>query len=563
MSDPLRNVEAEQTLLGTILLRAEGLDCIEGIIQPDHFSEPLHGEIFRAATRAKAEGLTPSLMTVLQAMSSVEMPDNFEIRPYLARLASSAVPTSLAPEYAAMIVELWRRREIVRSLDVIRAAAAQGGVGPLSETAMALAREELGRLESRVSSAARGRENRLGRISIGEVSTRPIVVPDFVVDDWMMAREISFIAGESQSGKTFVTLHAAICVALGQDVLGKRTKPGLVIYQSGESGSGLLNQRIPGWIAHFGQDIDFSTVPLEILPESINLFRLDGNAEVFHSTIKKIVDEWSDRANPRLIIIDTWSSATAGANENSGQDVSGVIDHGKRLARSTGAHVCFLHHFPKGGTTMRGHGSLKGDVDTVAMVAAGANGVRTIRFDKVKDGAAGATLSFELKQVVIGQRPDDGRAITSCVVLQVGQKDAARKAAEAKGFALGVNEAPIFAALWSAIKKSGRFPDKIMEDAGVPATTFAVDWDIWKEEYRLAATPDEGGNPPSDDLIRKHYKRYGESLEKRFKIIGRSGRWLWVGNKPVRGYPDTYPEKDKFETLEGQTAPSDELAGVF
>ena len=562
MSDPLRNVEAEQTLLGTILLRVDGLDFVAGMIGPDHFSEPLHGEIYRAATLAKAQGLTPSLMTVGQAMSSLEMPEGFELRPYLARLVTGAVPASMAAEYAEMVVELWRRREIVASLNTIRDAAAKGDVGPISTTALALARDEFGRLESRVSTAGHGREKRLGRISIGEIAGRPVTAPDFVIDGWMIAREQSFMAGEPQSGKSFLALHAAMCIATGRDVLGLKTNKGLVIYQSGESGVGVAQLRGPAWLKHFGEGVDPASTPFELIPARVNLFRPDGNAEEFHQVVKSIAREWEDRYPLRAIFIDTMSKVMSGANENDGRDVGRVLEQAERLSRDTGAHVCLVHHLPKNGTGMRGHGSLKGDTDTVAMISVEETKVRTILFDKIKDSENGGKLNFELMQVDLGAR-DDGARITSCVVLQVGQKDLARKTAEAKGFALGVNEAPIFDALAKAIKRAGRFSDNEMEEQGVPAATYAVDWDIWKEEYRLSATPEENGSAPTDDLIRKHYKRYGEPMAKRFKIIGRSGRWLWIGNKPVRGYPETYPEKDKLETRDGQPLPSDEVAGAF
>lgn len=393
-----------------------------------------------------------------------------------------------------------------------------------------------------------GRETRLGRVSIGEIAARKeITPPEFVVDGWMIAREQSFLAGESQSGKSFLALHTGLSIATGKPVLGRKVKQGLVIYQAGESGFGVSALRIPAWIQQFGLGDDFSNVPFEILPARVNLFRPDGNCEEFHQVIKNIRAEWEGRAELRAVIIDTLSKAMAGANENDGRDIGRVLEHGERISRDTGAHVCFVHHLPKNGVGMRGHGSLKGDTDSVAMVRADNTGVRTLFFDKVKDGEAGGKLSFELMQTTIGFR-DDGERITSCVVIPVGEKEAARKAEEAKGFALGVNEAPIFAALMKALQKSGRFPDNQMEAEGVPPGVVAVDWDIWREEYRLAATPDAEGNGPSNDVIRQHFKRYGTQLQHRFEIIGRSGRWLWWAGKRVRGFPETWRRADEYRT---------------
>lgn len=388
------------------------------------------------------------------------------------------------------------------------------------------------------------KDRRLGRISIGEIAARKqITPPQFVIDGWMVAREQSFLAGESQSGKSFLALHAAMSIATGRPVLGRKTNPGLVIYQAGESGFGVTGLRIPAWIDQFGEGVDFDTVPFEIIPDRVNLFRPDGNAEEFHQVVKAIQKEWEGRAELRAIIIDTMSKVMAGANENDGRDVGRVLEHGERLSRETGAHVCFVHHLPKSGVGMRGHGSLKGDTDSVVMVRNNDEGIRTVLFDKVKDGEAGEKLSFELRQVTIGFR-DDGERITSCVVIPPSDAAALDKAEKEKPFTMGVNEAPIFAALMTALKKGGRVADSEMEAQGVPPGTVAVDWNIWREEYRLAASPDADGNPPSDEAISQHAKRYGTALHRRFHVIGRSGRWLWWTGKKVRNFPETWRRAD-------------------
>lgn len=380
----------------------------------------------------------------------------------------------------------------------------------------------------------RPRECRLGRVSLAEISTRKIVPPDFVVDDWMVAREQSFLAGESQSGKSFLALHAGMCVATGREVLGKKTAQGLVIYQAGESGFGVTGLRIPAWLQHYGEGVDPTEVPFEILPARVNLFREGGNAAEFHEAIANIAREWEDKFPLKLVVIDTMSKAMAGANENDGRDVGRVLEHCERISRATGAHVCVVHHLPKNGVGMRGHGSLKGDTDSVVMVKKGEKGVRIVEFDKVKDGEAGGKMHFELMQVELGKR-DDGKPITSCVVLPVGEKDAARKAEEAKGFALRPKEEPIFRALMEAQKKAGRFATAEMEDAGVPSGMVAVHYEDWREAYKGETIGGDGGEPKSNDAIRKDFERYREGLIK-FGIIGWKRPWVWATGKRVRGF---------------------------
>jgi hypothetical protein len=387
------------------------------------------------------------------------------------------------------------------------------------------------------------RERRLGRISIGEISRREVKPPDFVIDDWMIAREQSFMAGEPQSGKSFLALHAAMSIATGRDVLGRKTKQGLVIYQSGESGEGVMAGRVPAWIQHYGDGADFDSTPFELLPARVNLYRQEGNAEEFHQVVGAIAREWADRFPLRAVFIDTMSKVMAGANENDGRDVGRVLEHAERLSRETGAHVCLIHHMPKNGTGMRGHGSLKGDTDTVVMISVNEQKVRTVTFDKVKDGENGGKLQFELMQIRLGVR-DDGKPITSCVVLPVGEKEAAKKAAEAKGFSLRPTEEPVFRALMEALKKHGRFADAAMESAGVPSGKTAVDFSAWRDEYKRVAPPDEDGEAPSNGAIAKRWTRYTGGLVK-YGVIGWARPWMWWGGKPVRGFLETYPDKDR------------------
>lgn len=393
------------------------------------------------------------------------------------------------------------------------------------------------------------REKRFGRVSLGEIARRAVLPPDFVIDDWMVAREQSFLAGESQSGKSFLAMHAAMSIATGRDVLGMKTKQGLVIYQAGESGLGVTGLRVPAWLQHYGQDIDPEGIPIEFLPARVNLFSENGNAGEFHQAIEAIRQEWADRFPLRLVIIDTMSKAMSGANENDGRDVGRVLEHCERISRDTGAHVCIVHHLPKNGVGMRGHGSLKGDTDSVVMVKLGDNKVRSVIFDKVKDGEAGGKLHFELMQVKLGQR-DDGKPITSCVVLPVGEKDAAKKAEAARGFLLRPNEEVIFRALMNALKKRGRLATAEMITQGVPEGAEVVENSDWREEYRSIAPPDGEGAPPSTDAIKKHMQRHFPALA-RYEVVGWRNPWMWWTGRPVRNFPETQ-RRDKAGTDAGQ-----------
>ena len=45
------NIEAEQALLGAIFVNNESLDRVSSFLQPEHFYDPLHGEIYSVASK--------------------------------------------------------------------------------------------------------------------------------------------------------------------------------------------------------------------------------------------------------------------------------------------------------------------------------------------------------------------------------------------------------------------------------------------------------------------------------------------------------------------------------
>lgn len=406
--------------------------------------------------------------------------------------------------------------------------------------------------------ASRPRETRFGRLSFGELRERKAKAPDFVVDDWMIAREQSMLAGESQSGKSFLAIHVALCVAAGMEVFGRKTAAGLVIYQAGESGTGVTDLRIPAWVQHFSAaDLQ---LPFEILLAKVDLWSPDGNAKSFIDTVKAIAAEHAPTPL-RAVFIDTLSKAMAGANENDGRDVSRVLANAETISRDTGAHVCIVHHFPKGGKTLRGHGSLKADVDTVALVHVDENKVRTLTFDKVKDGEPGHKLQFELMQVRLGER-DDGKLITSCVVLPVGEKQAAREEV-VNSVRLSTIEMAMFQALWKALAEFGGPPPATLNCS---PNEKVVAYDEVKRIY-VEASPDDEVEPGADDQaredarrrhldrLRKQMKAAADKMRSTWKVLaigrckdpdtGKETYYAWWTGRPVRGMPATNPPKPR------------------
>lgn len=131
-----------------------------------------------------------------------------------------------------------------------------------------------------------------------------------------------------------------------------------------------------------------------------------------------------------LIVIDTQARATPGANENDSADMSAVIASSDRLRMETGAAVARVHHFgkdPKKGG--RGHSSQLGEVDVSIDVAD-----RCLKLTKVRDGAVGESIPFDLKVIELG-KDEDGDPVTAVVAIKP-DTDRPRRARKLEGNAL-------------------------------------------------------------------------------------------------------------------------------
>lgn len=108
------NIEAEQALLGAILVNNAALASAPDFLAPEHFAEPLHQTIFAAIRETIRAGRKASPVTLKNAFDDIDMGAGVTPSIYLARLSAEAASVSAAPDFARIVVDLWRRREIIK-----------------------------------------------------------------------------------------------------------------------------------------------------------------------------------------------------------------------------------------------------------------------------------------------------------------------------------------------------------------------------------------------------------------------------------------------------------------
>jgi replicative DNA helicase len=119
------NIEAEQQLLGAILVNNDIYDRISSLVKHDHFYEPVHQRIFEIASARIAKNALASPVTLKAFMEDDEGLKELGGAGYLARLAAAAISAYAARDYAQMIYDLAVRRDLIRLGQDIAAQASK------------------------------------------------------------------------------------------------------------------------------------------------------------------------------------------------------------------------------------------------------------------------------------------------------------------------------------------------------------------------------------------------------------------------------------------------------
>ena len=110
---PPSNLEAEQALLGALLVNNEAASLVSAFLLPEHFFLPVHGRIYDAVLRMVERGQIANPVTLKHYFERDEALEEAGGGQYLARLAGSAVTVINAEHYGRAIHDLALRRSLV------------------------------------------------------------------------------------------------------------------------------------------------------------------------------------------------------------------------------------------------------------------------------------------------------------------------------------------------------------------------------------------------------------------------------------------------------------------
>jgi len=107
------NIEAEQALIGAILVNNEAYYRVSDFLEPRHFFEPTHQRIFELATTLIRAGKVASPVTLKTFLPPDADIAGLTLSQYLARLAAEATTVINAQDYGRTISDLSLRRSLI------------------------------------------------------------------------------------------------------------------------------------------------------------------------------------------------------------------------------------------------------------------------------------------------------------------------------------------------------------------------------------------------------------------------------------------------------------------
>jgi replicative DNA helicase len=108
--------EAEQALLGALLVNETVYDQVGDFLRPEHFADVLHGRIYEAIAVMVNAGQKPDVLRVAQHFEHSWPNVGRTPAQYLAGLASAVVTIMGADGYARTILDLWQRRAAMQDM---------------------------------------------------------------------------------------------------------------------------------------------------------------------------------------------------------------------------------------------------------------------------------------------------------------------------------------------------------------------------------------------------------------------------------------------------------------
>jgi RecA-family ATPase len=343
---PSHSIEAEQSVLGALLLDNQAWERIAGVVAADDFTDENHRLIFRRIGKLITDGQDADLLTVSEAIKATDG-NSTDVIAYLGKLAQDTPSAYNVRTYARIVRDHAERRKVVAIARDMLAKASAADFDP-----DAVRSETETRLES-VKGAGHSLRTFGTGLDLEELAERDPEPPKFIIDGVSPAGYATLFAGHGGVGKSTIALYLAVCLAAGLPFFGIKVSRRRVLYLSCEDREGVLHWRLSRICRHLGIDMASLRGHLEILDlvgcDSL-LYRRDPRSGNALTAAYGALDECMRQYQSEVLICDG-TSDVYGGNENDRAEVKAFVNSMVALIPADTGAVILLAHVSKPSST--------------------------------------------------------------------------------------------------------------------------------------------------------------------------------------------------------------------
>jgi replicative DNA helicase len=386
---PPQNIEAEESILGGILLDPEAISRIIDILSVEAFYVKSHRDIFQAAKTLHNEGKPTDLMSVSVWLSDHNLLEGIGGTSKLAQLVDRTISAINIDRYASLIMDKYLRRQLIKAAQEIAELSydtTRELEFVLDESEQKIFRLTQKRPQQGLVPVAQTLAETFNNIeNLHQQITTPGLNSEFYDLDAMMSgfqrSDLIILAARPSMGKTAFGLSLAANIArihqlpvaifsleMSKEQLAMRLLSSEAAIEGNRLRSGRLSQ----------DDLDPLTISMVNL-SSLPLF-IDDTANIsvmqIRSQVRRLQSEQGK--NIGLVMIDYLQLMEGTTPDNRVQELSRITRGLKALAREVKAPVIALSQLSRGVeartnkrpmlSDLRESGSIEQDADVVLMV---------------------------------------------------------------------------------------------------------------------------------------------------------------------------------------------------
>ena len=257
------SVEAEQSVLGGVLLDNSAWPAASGLMQSDFHSRD-HGLIFAAISALIARGEVADIITVADHLRALGRAEQCGGMPYLNSLAQSVPSASGVRAYAGIVID----RAVARS-------TAAALLAPMGRTVEQIMECGLRRLAATSAPAVPEWVSNLHSWTPPtDLMTREATI-EWAITGLIQAGKVGALVAAGGTGKTTMLMILGICVSLGRPFLGCPVKMGSFLLLSADDPQCDLNVALTRVVRAMG----LTPAEAQTVAAKLRLVSLQGNVD--------------------------------------------------------------------------------------------------------------------------------------------------------------------------------------------------------------------------------------------------------------------------------------------